>query len=429
MADICVVGSGPAGLAIAARTAKNGHAVSLFEAGPHLGGRLRTLLRGGQVVETGAADMLLPAALRDLFRKSGRPLERELGLEMIEGTRDHHELEAVGDIAIPLTGRGNQLAALTHSVGPEEAPSWIDAIDRAGELWAAKHADWENLPYGTDEAFRFTRKEIQGPLSPAMRLPANDAGATKTTVPGIIATRLFLEQSLGRWRPQGGSAALADVLVSRLSLRGVTVHAETPVVGLLGSGRAISGIRTAAGDQHADVVILTVGIPEMRLLLRQPLRAKGLRSLTFRLTLVPPAPVPAVTLGTVDADQAPDAYETVFHRMHAVVRRLDAQPGGRIPFTVLRYGSAPLPLQLTDPVDIVQPPFANGPAFVSPRQLQLVPHIHGQVPGLMVAGPATHLAGTLATELLSAAIASDALGRANSQESASEESEPDESAG
>jgi glycine/D-amino acid oxidase-like deaminating enzyme len=412
VADVCVVGGGPAGLAVAARAAKNGHAVTLVGSSDHLGGRLRTRLASGEVVETGVADMVLPATLRDLYRKTGRPLERELGLRMVEGTRDHLELAGLGRLAIPLTGRGAQQAAVADVAGQEAAERWTGAVDRAGELWTARHGEWETLPWATHDTFRLTKAEDRSVLSPILKQSASTAGAVRASVPGVVASRTYLEQALGIWRPDGGSVALAENLAYRLTVRGVTVLTGDAVTGLLAhADGSVGGIRTGAGNQHADVVVLTVGIPELVRILSHTKGVRALQPLRYRLKFVRSAPVPRVTLATMGQDQAPTAFETVFHRQSVLVRRHEARDNGLVPLTIVQYGTdAQLPLKFGVRTEISQPPFASGPSMASIRRLGLLPHIHGQVPGLMVAGPSTHLAGLLSTELLSAAIAAEALG-------------------
>ncbi|MEJ7834177.1 MAG: FAD-dependent oxidoreductase, partial [Nocardioides sp.] len=91
MARVVVVGGGLGGLASAARLAKLGHEVTLLESSPSLGGALSSVTEGGFTWDAGPTSTLLPAVLRDLFRKSGRPLEAELGdeLEPLEVIREH----------------------------------------------------------------------------------------------------------------------------------------------------------------------------------------------------------------------------------------------------------------------------------------------------------------------------------------------------
>jgi UDP-galactopyranose mutase len=360
--------------------------------------------------------MVLPAALRDLFRKTGRPLEREIDLHMLDGTRDHRELAGFDHLALPLTGRGVQQAAVAEVAGAAAARLWTGAVDRAGELWTARHGDWETLANATRDAFRLSRDEGKSAVSPVLRHAAVTAGATGPNVPGLVASRTYLEQALGIWRPEGGSAALVECLVDRLSLRGVTVRSGSTVTGLLGrADGSVGGVRTPAGDQHADVVVLTVGIPELRTILNHSTRLRGLVPMRSRLRLVRAAPVPHVTLATMDRAVAPSAFETVFHRQCVVARRHQVRADGDVPLTIMQFGpnTPRLPLDAAVTAEISQPAFAFGPSLASVRRLGLLPHINGQVRGLMVAGPSTHLAGLLSTELLSAAIAAEALGQAS----------------
>ena len=82
-----VIGGGYGGMASAARLAKLGHQVTLVEASDRLGGALVPVTQDGFTWDGGPAYTLLPAVMRDLFRKSGRPLERELDLEPVEVIR------------------------------------------------------------------------------------------------------------------------------------------------------------------------------------------------------------------------------------------------------------------------------------------------------------------------------------------------------
>ena len=89
MARVVVVGGGFGGMASAARLAKLGHEVTLLEASARLGGALGFVERDGFRWDAGPTHMLLPAVVRDLFRKSGRPLEKELDLVPVEPMRQH----------------------------------------------------------------------------------------------------------------------------------------------------------------------------------------------------------------------------------------------------------------------------------------------------------------------------------------------------
>ena len=137
MARVVVVGGGFGGMASAARLAKLGHEVTLLEASARLGGALGFVERDGFRWDAGPTHMLLPAVVRDLFRKSGRPLEKELDLVPVEPMRQHR-FEDGTRLDLPSGSRSAQIAAIDAALG-----------DGLGRAWAAYTAefpeDWEAL--------------------------------------------------------------------------------------------------------------------------------------------------------------------------------------------------------------------------------------------------------------------------------------------
>ena len=71
------------------------------------------------VVATGPATTALPAVLRDLFRKSGRPLERELELVPVDPMREHRFTDGTV-LRLPSGSRAAQLAAVDEAFGPAQ---------------------------------------------------------------------------------------------------------------------------------------------------------------------------------------------------------------------------------------------------------------------------------------------------------------------
>ncbi|MPZ93637.1 MAG: FAD-dependent oxidoreductase, partial [Propionibacteriales bacterium] len=134
MARVVVVGGGLAGMAAAARLAKQRHDVTLCERGATLGGALRPVESDGFRWDGGAATTTLPAVLRDLFRKTGRPLERELDLLPVTSPR-RHRFDDGSEVDLP-TDRAGQDAALTGLVGARAAESWTAHLDGLDDVWA-----------------------------------------------------------------------------------------------------------------------------------------------------------------------------------------------------------------------------------------------------------------------------------------------------
>ena len=117
-APIAVIGGSLAGLAAAARLAKQRHRVVLFEAGDTLGGRWA---QPGVLPPV----ITLPAPWRDLFRKSGRPFDAELartGHALVPAPPAVHHFADGGTLTLP-TDRGDQWAALTAAWAVRPPPA------------------------------------------------------------------------------------------------------------------------------------------------------------------------------------------------------------------------------------------------------------------------------------------------------------------
>ena len=71
--------------------------------------------------------MLLPAVVRDLFRKSGRPLEKELDLVPVEPMREHR-FEDGTRLDLPSGSRSAQIEAIDAALG-----------DGLGRVWVGVH--------------------------------------------------------------------------------------------------------------------------------------------------------------------------------------------------------------------------------------------------------------------------------------------------
>src|SRR5688500_18464906 len=84
MARIVVIGAGIGGLSVAARLATTGHDVVVCEQSQQVGGKLAAFSRDGFTFDTGPSLLTLPAVYRDLFLKTGAPLEECVELVEID---------------------------------------------------------------------------------------------------------------------------------------------------------------------------------------------------------------------------------------------------------------------------------------------------------------------------------------------------------
>jgi phytoene dehydrogenase-like protein len=329
VARVVVVGGGFGGLASAARLAKLGHAVTLLEAEPSVGGALRPVERDGFSWDASASTTLLPAVVRDLFRKSGRPLERELDLEPVEVIREHRFQDKTS-VRLPGGSRAAQLTAfdaLTDRRGRPLGQAWVDHVAPYGETWELlrQHvfeARTSSPPTGLAAALRsreMLHRRLRGAL-PDERLrlvaghPFQAAGHALRDVPAWAGLTAYLEQRFGAWRPVGGMAALATALADRMTTRRVDVHTSTPADDLVLRGGRVVAVRTRKGEVDADAVVVTI----------DPRRLPALAPHAGRsLPAIPPSVIHLGLRGDVPELPA----ELVLHGDPTLVVR----PGGRAP--------------------------------------------------------------------------------------------------
>jgi len=336
---VVVVGGGFGGMAAAARLAKIGHDVTLVEQADSLGGALSTVELDGFAWDAGPTSTLLPAVIRDLFRKSGRPLEREVDLQPLDLVREHRFADG-SSLSLPGASRAAQLAAV-DGLGPGLGQQWVDHVAAYGETWELLRKEWFERPFDDTVAPREltallgARESLEKRLrrtfrDERLRLVAGHRlvmdGHDLRDVPVFAGVDVYLEQRFGAWTVPGGLAALGTAMAERLALRGVTVLTGTPAVDLVVGGGRVSGVRTGAGELPADHVVVAI----------DPRRLPALAS-HVRRTM--PAFPPVVCHVGLEGDVPDLPHEVVLHGDPLLVVRTGGRaPDGGAAWTVLARG-------------------------------------------------------------------------------------------
>lgn len=263
MARVVVVGGGFGGLAAAARLAKLGHQVTLLERSAHLGGALRPLTHDGFTFDAAASYTLLPAVLRDLFRKSGRPLEAEVDLVELDLVREHR-FPGGDTLRLPGSSRAAQLEAL----GPE----WVAYVGGYTGVWETLRTQLFEVPPAQPlpkeaAALVDSREMLAKRLKRTFRderLRAIAAhpfvvdGQEPRDVPAWAGVVAYVEQRFGAWTVPGGMGLIAEALVRRMETRKVAVHTETVARDVVVRDGRVVAVDTDAGPVDADVVVLAI---------------------------------------------------------------------------------------------------------------------------------------------------------------------------
>ncbi|CUR53996.1 UDP-galactopyranose mutase [metagenome] len=334
MAGVVVVGGGFGGLASALRLAKLGHQVTLVEAEPTLGGALRPVQRDGYRWDGTATYSLLPAVVRDLFRKTGRPIERELDLVTVPVIREHRFADGSA-VAVHGGSRAEQLRAFDR-LGAGLGTQWCDFVGAYADDWELIRRNYLERPWSPlvappelagrllsrETLHRRISRRLDDPrLRAVAAFPHEYAGHDVRRVPAWLGTTSYVEQAFGAWTVTGGMAALTEALVLRLATRRVRVLHGTAEDLVVRGGRAVS-VRVDGADLDADAVVVAI----------DPRRLPALEPHLRRTT--PVVPPTTTHLGLV-GDVPELAPETVFHGDSTLVVRTGGQaPDGRHAWTL-----------------------------------------------------------------------------------------------
>jgi phytoene desaturase len=275
VARVAVVGAGLGGLAAAARLAALGHAVTVYEQGERVGGKLGWFERDGHAFDTGPSLVTLPHLLADLFAATGGRLEDAVdllrldpavGYRFADGTR----LRLPGDDArIP--------GALDEALGDGAGAQWSALMERAAAMWAVTEEPFLRSPLrgaATLAGLARSRGDVAtvAPLQSLRTLGrrylhdprlqvlldryATYSGSDPRRAPAVLATVPHVEQRFGSWYVRGGLHRLAQAVADRAVERGAVVRTGTAVAEVLVGGGRVAGLRLADGSAvTADVVV------------------------------------------------------------------------------------------------------------------------------------------------------------------------------
>ena len=283
---VVVIGGGLAGLAAAARLAKAGHPVELYERSDVLGGSWASYqLEDGVTVDDAPSIIGFPAPWRDLFRKSGRPLEAELdrmGYTLAPAEPPTLIFADGAQLSFP-SDRGGQYATLADAYGRAVAERWQHLIDRLGEVWQAlRGLGFEAELRGRRQLNRSVAQSLLGRsttvadlatsidhqhLAALIRSVAYRSGSQPEQTPAFAAVELSLMRTFGRWQLQprdagspldaGRSSVLVEALARRLALRKVQVHLGSPIEGIMIRDGRVRAVRTNNEERPAAAVVAT----------------------------------------------------------------------------------------------------------------------------------------------------------------------------
>jgi phytoene desaturase len=292
VARVVVIGAGLGGLAAAARLATVGHAVTVLEQAPQVGGKLGWLARDGHGFDTGPSLLTLPQVFEDLFAATGDPLHTVLELQRLDPAVAYRFADGT-TTAVP-----GRLAAipdrLDADLGAGSGAQWAALLTRAEAMWQATEQPFLRSPLaGAATLARLARRlddlrtiapgrTLRGLgrrylTDPRLRMLldryATYSGSDPRRAPAALLTVPWVEQAFGSWYVRGGLRRLPEAVADRAVERGARVRTGTAVAEVLVEGGRVVGVRLADGERvPADVVVCNADAAALygRLLPPQP---------------------------------------------------------------------------------------------------------------------------------------------------------------
>jgi len=269
---VIIIGAGPGGLATALLLAKAGADVTILEKQPRVGGRTSVIESDGYRFDLGPTFFLYPQILQEIFQEVGRDLFKEVPMTRLDPQYRltfgaGGELNATSDLERMVT----EIARLSPADGPQfrkfmaynrvklekfapclqvPFPGWTSLLSARLLAVVPFLKPWKSLHAELAGFFRDPRLQL------AFTFQSKYLGMSPFQCPSLFSILSFLEYEHGIWHPTGGCNSITRNLARVAQELGVKIELNTAVEEILFTGRRVTGVRTAQGEQRADAVVL-----------------------------------------------------------------------------------------------------------------------------------------------------------------------------
>jgi phytoene desaturase len=276
MAKISVIGAGVGGMSAAARLAKQGHTVTIYENSDRSGGKCRTEWFGDYSFDTGPSLLTLPAVYRDLFLKTGKRIEHILDITPVDPAFNYHFADGKS-VVFPNLSNPKTYLEIEKSFGKSASKGWKEIIKRSEQMWEASRESFveselssiwpllkrRDLLTKIKQIAPFTslrKLSHKLELDPHLRMIidryATYTGSDPRRAPAVLLTIAFVESTFGAWHIKGGIGQLSVALEQRCRELGVDFKFNTLVTKILTSGNSVTGLQTQNNEIiHSDLVV------------------------------------------------------------------------------------------------------------------------------------------------------------------------------
>jgi phytoene desaturase len=301
-----VIGAGLGGIAVAARLARQGFAVTVLEKNATPGGRCNQIVRDGHRFDVGPTLLLMPAVVEETYAALDTRMVDHLDLRRVDPTYQIHfdngitlaltsdlvalqaQIEAIepgsfdGLLRYLAEGRQHYCHALQHFVGRNftSLPAYFSP-QNLWEVFVHLHAFRRHYA-------RMDRYFHHPQLKAAFTFQNMYLGLSPFDAPATYSLLAYTELGGGVWFPIGGMYRLIESLVTIAETHGVHFNFNAPVTRINLDGNRATGVRMADGSRlDADVIVANADLPYVyRHLLPDSLEAKHLEYLRYTCSAI-----------------------------------------------------------------------------------------------------------------------------------------------
>ena len=273
---IGIVGGGPGGLAAAMLLAKAGADVTMFERHHKVGGRSATIVApspsGTFRFDMGPTFFLYPRVLADIFAACDLDLDREVELMRLDPM---YRLVFESGGSVLASSDMKKLAAEVARLAPADAAALPRFMaDNRAKLAAFRpilespfHGPLNMLRPNVLRSLKMMRphRSVDQDLASyfsdervrlAFSFQSKYLGMSPFRCPSLFTILSFMEYEFGVFHPRGGCGALMQTLGRIAGDMGVDIRLGEPVQEILFEGRRATGLRTAAGVEQFDALVI-----------------------------------------------------------------------------------------------------------------------------------------------------------------------------
>ena len=275
MSKVVVIGAGIGGMSAAARLAKAGHEVTIFESSDRTGGKCRTKWIGDYAFDTGPSLLTLPAVYRDLFLKTGKRIEHVLEIEPVDPAFEYNFADKT-KLTFPNLSLKGICDSIESVLGKTAGDEWHNLMQRAEHMWDASRgpfveSELKSIPSLIMKKGFLADLRIIAPLLSLRKLTshytknpylskivdryATYSGSDPRKVPAVLLTIAFVETTFGAWHIKGGIGQLAVALENRCRELGVRIELNSPVSKINHTSQIANGVTVGNQIYDADFVV------------------------------------------------------------------------------------------------------------------------------------------------------------------------------